>query len=322
MGGFSWRRIVVLTVLWLCAGGATATEATVAMEAEQLGPHSWYVLGQPGAASVDNQGFMSNAGFVVTPDGVVVFDALGTPALARKLVAQIRKVSDAPIRRVIVSHYHADHYYGLAVFKALGAEIWAQRGGRGVTGSDAAAHRLAQRRELLGPWLGEDFRLVDADRWLDGDADFELGGVRFRLRHVGSAHSAEDMALFVVEDGVLYSGDLVFQGRVPFVGDADSRLWLNALQRLLELAPRVLVPGHGAASLDAAEDLGLTRDYLGYLRAAMGRAVADFVPFEDAYAATDWSDYAHLPAFEAANRRNAYNTYLLMEKESLQAGQR
>lgn len=320
MGGLPLQRIIVLTLLWLCAGSAAAAEATVAMAAEQLGPHSWYVLGQPGAASADNQGFMSNAGFVVTQDGVVVFDALGTPALARKLVEEIRKVSDAPIRRVIVSHYHADHYYGLMVFKALGAEIWAQRGGQGVTASEAAAHRLAQRQDVLGPWLGEDFRLVDADRWLDGDEDFALGGVHFRLRHVGPAHSAEDLALFVVEDGVLYSGDLVFQGRVPFVGDADSRLWLAALQRLLDLAPRVLVPGHGAASLDAAADLGLTRDYLVYLRDAMGRAVADFVPFEDAYAATDWERFEHLPAFEAANRVNAYNTYLLMEKESLQGG--
>jgi hypothetical protein len=49
----------------------------------------------------------------------------------------------------------------------------------------------------------------------------------------------------------------------------------------------------------------------------MGAAVQDFVPFEEAYAATDWSAFSHLPAFEAANRRNAYNTYLLMERELL-----
>ncbi len=64
-------------------------------------------------------------------------------------------------------------------------------------------------------------------------------------------------------------------------------------------------------------DLALTRDYLTFLRAEMGRAVADFVPFEDAYKRTDWSRYASLPAFEAANRVNAYGTYLLMERESL-----
>ena len=78
-----------------------------------------------------------------------------------------------------------------------------------------------------------------------------------------------------------------------------------------------MVTGHGAPSLAPETDLALTRDYLIYLREAMGRAVNDFVSFEDAYAQTDWSRYAKLPAFEAANRINAYGTYLLMEKEML-----
>jgi hypothetical protein len=64
-------------------------------------------------------------------------------------------------------------------------------------------------------------------------------------------------------------------------------------------------------------DLVLTRDYLAYLRQTMGRAVSDFEPFDDAYARTDWSRFAKLPAFEQANRMNAYGTYLLMEQELL-----
>jgi len=101
------------------------------------------------------------------------------------------------------------------------------------------------------------------------------------------------------------------------VGEADSRLWLRQIERLLELKPRVIVTGHGEVSRDPERDLGLTRDYLLYLREAMGKAVADFVPFDEAYAKTDWSRFAKLPAFEAANRVNAYGTYLLMERESL-----
>jgi hypothetical protein len=78
-----------------------------------------------------------------------------------------------------------------------------------------------------------------------------------------------------------------------------------------------MVTGHGDVSRDPAKDLALTRDYLVFLRQAMGKAVEEFVPFEDAYAKTDWGRFAKLPAFEAANRINAYGTYLLMEKEML-----
>ena len=87
----------------------------------------------------------------------------------------------------------------------------------------------------------------------------------------------------------------------------------------LEPAPTVVIPGHGGASRNAAKDLSLTRDYLVYLRRTMGRAVRELQPFDEAYAGTDWSRFRALPAFEAANRINAYGTYLLMEQEELQS---
>lgn len=61
--------------------------------------------------------------------------------------------------------------------------------------------------------------------------------------------------MLVKEDGILFAGDLVFKGRIPFVGQADSRLWLESLNKLLALKPRILVPGHGPASKEPAQDL-------------------------------------------------------------------
>ncbi len=305
-------------MLSLAALAAPYPPVTVRVGAEQLGAHSWYVPGLAGAASTQNQGFMSNAGFVVTNDGVVVFDTLGSPSLAWEMVKRIREITSAPIRIAIVSHYHADHYYGAQVLRDEGAQLWAHEAARGVLGSDDAASRFAQRMDILGQWINPDTqRFPQPDVWLTGDTEFELGGVRFQVRHVGPAHSPEDLALYVENDGVLYAGDLIFRGRIPFVGDADSAQWLAALERLIALQPRILVPGHGGATDDPLADLTLTRDYLKFLRAEMGRAVADMLSFDEAYDSVDWGDYRYMPAFQEANRRNAYNTYLLMEKESL-----
>ncbi len=316
------RYILLILSLFLApkllAAGAVYPPVTVPVKAVKLAAHSYFIPGLAGAASTANQGFMSNAGFVVTPAGVVVFDTLGSPSLAQAMVKRIRQVTKQPIKRVIVSHYHADHYYGIQVFKDLGAEIWAHEGGKGVVGSEGAKLRFAQRKDILGRWINDKTqRFPEPDLWLSGDTDFELGGLHFRIRHVGPAHSDEDLVLFVEEDGVLYAGDLVFKGRVPFVGDADSRKWLAALDKLIAFKPKLLVPGHGGASDTPMDDLTLTRDYLRYLREQMGKAVADLMPFEEAYARTDWSRYETMPAFVEANRRNAYNTYILMEKESL-----
>ncbi|ODV03361.1 MAG: MBL fold metallo-hydrolase [Thiobacillus sp. SCN 63-57] len=294
---------------------ATNNDVTVPMKLVRLGVHSYFVQGQSGAASSENQGFMSNAGFVVTRDGVVVFDALASPPLAEKLLGLIRTVTKQPIKRVIVSHYHADHFYGLQVFKAQGAEIWAQRAAEGATRTEDAARRLAQRKEALFPWVDDDTRLLEADHFVEGDTEFGMGGLHFTLRHVGPAHSSEDLAMLVKEDGVLYAGDVVFRGRVPFVGDADSRAWIAALDKLIAVHPRILVPGHGAPSRTPRADLVFTRDYLSYLRSSMGKAARNLVPFDEAYEKTDWSKYRAMPAFNEANRVNAYNQYLRLETE-------
>ena len=296
---------------------AESSSEELAVTPIKVSAHCYYVLGEAGAASSANEGFMSNAGFVVTDAGVVVFDSLGTPVLGQKLVDAIRKVTDKPIKRMIVSHYHADHIYGLQVFKDMGVEIWAYTLGQGYLNSEAAAKLMVQRREDLFPWVDDKSRLVAADKWLTSNTTFEMGGLHFELRHVGPAHAPDDMVMFVKEDKVLYAGDLIFIGRVPFVGDADSRSWLTAIDKIIDFKPKFMITGHGPASSTPIKDLKFTRDYLKYIRKVMGQAVTDFVPFEEAYDKADWSQYEKMPAFNDANRGNAYNTYLLMEKESM-----
>lgn len=283
----------------------------------QVAPGAWMVQGESALGSTANRNFISNAGFVVTDEGVLVVDALGSPALAEELLAVIKGITDKPVRHVVVTHYHADHIYGLQRFKAAGARIVAGTQGREYLASDTARLRLQASREELAPWIDEATQLVPADRWLDGPTVIELGGERLRVQPVGPAHTPEDLVVLHERTGVLFTGDLVFQGRIPFVGQADSSSWIRSLDQLLALEPRLLVPGHGAISSQPAADLRLTRDYLVHLRQAMGEAAANLEPFEDAYARTDWSRFESLPLFQAANRINAYNTYLLMEREGM-----
>jgi len=287
------------------------------LRAQQVSAHGYFFQGEPGMASAANRGHSSNAGFVVTREGVVVYDALGTPPLGEAMLTAIRKVTALPIRRVIVSHYHADHVYGLPALKDAGAEIWAHRLGEAYFTSGIADDRLAQRRRDLAPWVDERTRVLRPDVWLEGDTDFRLGGLTFRVIFAGGAHTPEDVMLYVPEDRLLFAGDLIFAGRVPFVGNADSRGWLAAMDRMIALKPRVVVPGHGPVSRDVERDLATTRDYLVHLRSAMGRAVAELESFDEAYAKADWSRFAALPAFTEANRLNAYGTYLRMEQEAL-----
>jgi glyoxylase-like metal-dependent hydrolase (beta-lactamase superfamily II) len=302
-----------------CASSPPAVvsaEADVEMPVQKVAPHVYFVQGAAGAAT-DNQGFIANAGFVVTDAGVVVIDALGTPSLAQALLRKIRTVTDQPVRKVIVTHYHADHIYGLQVFKDQGAEIIAPDGAREYLDSPEAEGLLAARRDLLKPWVDARTRLVPPDRYLHGDESVSLGGVTFNISYLGAAHSEGDVAVMVEPDQVMFSGDVIFEGRVPFVGSANTRNWLATLTRLAETRVVALVPGHGPAASDPKQALESTRRYLALLRDTMGAAVADWVPFDEAYAKVNWQEFDELPAFFEANRLNAYQVYLSMEKELL-----
>ena len=317
----AWLAAALLLALFAGHGLAREFEpVTVKVSPQKVSPKVYYVEGDLGMISTANQGFNSNAGFVVTDEGVVVFDTLGTPALGAEFLKQIRRITGKPIRHVVISHYHSDHFYGLQAFEKDKPVVWAHRLSKDYLATDAPKARLEERRQSLWPWVNETSRIVPPTRTFEGDTSFTLGGVTFRLFSVGPAHTPEDLMMLVEEEGVLFAGDLMFAGRVPFVGDADSKGWLAALDELVKRAPRIVVTGHGPASTDAARDLALTRDYLRYLREQMGKGVEEMLSFDEAYARTDWSRFNSLPAFDAANRRNAYNTFLLMEREALAGG--
>ncbi|HYE38331.1 MAG TPA: MBL fold metallo-hydrolase [Ramlibacter sp.] len=312
----SWKRLAAVCTAVLLAGAGAAQEAAPRkVEAQQVSPSAWFVQGDAALGSPANRNFISNAGFVVTPAGVVVIDALGSPQLARELLAEIARVTPQPVTHVVVTHYHADHIYGLQEFRKRGARILAQRSALEYIHSDTAASRLRASRTDLAPWIDKHTELVVPDQWIDGATELVVGGKRLLLQPLGPAHTPEDLVILLPSEQVLFAGDMVFRGRVPFVGQADSRQWIAALDTLLKMDPKVVVPGHGALSTTAREDLQLTRDYLAYLRESMGAAARDMEPFDEAYARTDWSRFEHLPLFKAANRMNAYNTYLLMERQ-------
>ena len=287
----------------------------VDMELKQVSPHVYYVQGPPGAPT-DFDGFMSNAAVVITKNEIVVFDALGTPSLAYLLLSKIRAVSDKPIKTVIVSHYHADHIYGLQVFKELGAKIIAPIGAKDYLASDTAEGRLKERRESLFPWVNENTYVVKPDQYIEQVTTLSIGDVQLEIHPLGSTHSNGDQSVYIKPDRVLLAGDLMFEGRIPFVAGSTPQHWLENLKAIDPKDISVVVPGHGPASTHPVEAVRFTQDYLEYLMEKMGAAVEELTPFDEAYKATDWSRYEKMPAFQA-NRMNAYFMFLGLEAQSM-----
>ncbi|MHB8271370.1 MBL fold metallo-hydrolase [Bradyrhizobium sp.] len=301
---------------------------TIPLTIDQVpGKPIWYSTGNPGVPGKDNEGNTSNAGFVVTSDCVVVFDALGTPSHGWALLQQIRKVTDRKIRYVVASHYHADHIYGLQAFKdhtdaiVVAQERAAEYKENEETADEKANARLDQRRGVLFPWVDKNTRVVPPDITFRDRMMIALGDKRLTLLYAGPAHSSSDMMMLVEPDGVLFAGDIVQNSRIPHMNsdDVSTMQWLAALGEVEKLDPKFIIPGHGKASTQAREAIAFTRDYIQYVRSAMGTAVRDWTDFDAAYEKTDWSKYRDMPAFAANNRGNAYRIYLELEQSQFKA---
>lgn len=316
----------VLTGSGALAAGPSAgyPPLSIPFEAEPVSVDNvYYFFGQSGVPGKQNEGFTANAGFVITDEGVVVFDALGTPGLGAAMIDKIRELTELPITHVVVSHYHADHVYGLQAFRELTeAKVIAQEASHVYINSPDADERLAQRKQALSPWVDDDTRLVAPDVTFEEGMTLESGDYRFNIVHAGPAHAPDDSLMMVEPAGVLFSGDIIQNDRVPYLAssEVDTGNWMRAIERVRDLNPKILIPGHGKASENAMEALNFTYDYLAYVRDRMGAAVEEWIQFEDAYAQTDWSRYEKLPAFDASNKANAYRTYLEMEKAALGGG--
>ena len=224
------------------------------------------------ACLMDNQ--TANAGFVVTERGVVVIDTLNSPARGRELAAAIKARTAQPVLFVINTHHHYDHVFGNQAFDApviahcTLAEQLAEAAARDLM-PVAIAARISEHPE--DHWLADELELIYPNLIFTERLVIDLPPLRMVVQHMGG-HTPESSVVDLPGEGVLFAGDLVFEGRVPFMRHAHIDGTLRALRQLERLGARTIVPGHGA--LCDMTYVGRLTDYVGDLRDRVQELIA------------------------------------------------
>jgi len=222
-----------------------------------------------------------NSGVVIGPDGAMVIDTTATPIMARDLIAQIRSVTDKPIRHVVLSHYHAVRVLGASAYFAEGAtEIIASRGTWDLIVERGEQDKASEIGRF--PRLFRNVETVPAGlTWptltFSGKMTLWLGTLEVQLLQLGRGHTKGDTVVWLPGERTMLSGDLVEFDATPYAGDAYFQDWPQTLRNIAALEPGALVPGRGPALVgrdQVEKGLQVTQDFVSTLLGAAREAVS------------------------------------------------
>lgn len=235
----------------------------------QLSEHAWAYTaeGDP------------NTGIIIGDDSVMIIDATATPVMAQRVIDEVRKITDKPIKYVLLTHYHAVRVLGASGYKSEGLEqIIASRDTydliveRGQQDMDSEIGRF--------PRLFQAVESVPGLTWptltFEGQMSIWMGDLEVQIKQLGRGHTKGDTIAWLPKEKVLFSGDLVEFDAACYTGDAHLADWPQTLDNLSKLGAEKLVPGRGPALLDAkqvAEGLAYTRDFVSTLYQSAQEAV-------------------------------------------------
>lgn len=204
--------------------------------------------------------FAANAGIIIGKDGVLVVDTLISAKEGQRLLADIRKITSKPIKYVVNTHTHLDHAFGNGVFAGLGAGIIAHEADRQMLLGKGP--EILQHADTYGlkPEDMAGTEIVAPSLTFSERMTIDLGGVEVQLLRTAPSHTAGSLVVWLPEQKVLFTGDILFTDFHPFMADGNLAGWQVTLDSLLKLGAEKIVPGHGP--LSGNKDLREMKEYL------------------------------------------------------------
>lgn len=301
-------RFILVTALGLLTTNAMAVEFT----AQKVTNGVYAYIGPTTDRTPENLGLNNNIGLIDTSEGWVLVDSGSGDIAAKKLQAIAKGIKNQPIVAVINLGSQDHRWLGNDYFAKHGAKIYAYQGT--VKTQTAMFNQVVERMVKNVPVM-KGVQMKTADVVLqEASKSFNIGGVEMQLNYYGDAHFPGDSVLWLPQQKVLFTGDIVYLDRMLGVHPWSNPVtWNDAYQQMRQLPAEYIVPGHGKASGWQQADAE-TGDYLRKLVATMTAAAEDFAGVNSAVQDNkDWAEFKHLQHFDSWHKQNLNRTYLKLE---------
>lgn len=309
-------RCLCAALVLAVAGCATRSDrvGAPAPVAVKVADGVYMLPGVPGEVDTDTQGRIGNAGFIVGDSGVIAVDAGTSYQHGLALLGAIAKVTDLPIRLVLVTHTRQEFLFGAAAFRERGIPVHMHR-----KAAELMAARCDNCLKTLKRVLGEEAMrgtvMFSPDQVFDAGPTLTLIGRPVQVLHYGHSSGPGDIAVLDPRSGVLFAGGLVDHLRIPDVQDSELPGWRLALTALRGLGLQRVVPGHGPVA--PADSLDTVQRYLDQLEARVLESLRSGASLSEV------PDRAVLPEFkdwdqiDIVHRRNASVLFVRMERDQM-----
>jgi len=299
--------------LCLTALFAASVHADEILKTHKLTENVYALIGPLTNRDAQNLGNNANFGVVITDEGVVLIDPGGTYQGAQMIDAAVHKLTDKPVTLVVNTGGQDHRWLGNGYFKAQGARIIASE--KAVADQKARARdELIALTTLVGAEGVEGTEAVYADDTFADQTNLTLGNTRLELRHAGPAHTPGDSYVWLPEQKILFSGDIVYMDRMLGIGPQSAhRSWIEAFEVLAALEPEIVVPGHGDPA-PLAKATAESYDYLVFLRQAVIDLMEQGGGIEE-IGSIDQSQFSYLANYDELKGRNAQRVYAEIEWE-------
>jgi quinoprotein relay system zinc metallohydrolase 2 len=292
-------------VLCLTPAGATSF-------LREIAPGVYAHQGLDAIAAEGNLNGIANLGLIVGDDAVALVDPGGSVAQGREFLQAIRTITPKPVRYVILTHVHPDHWFGAAAFEGLGATFV---GHRNLPRSLAARGEfyLQSFARYLGP-LVKDVRIVQPTLLVGSDTLLDLGNRRVLVKAWKAAHTDNDLTVLDERSSVFFASDLVFLRHTPVV-DGSLSGFLKVIEELRQVPARLVVPGHGPVGVDWPAALDAEQAYLARLTRDLRQLVAQGATIGEAADTAGQTEKPNWLLFDDYNARNATAGFAEVEWE-------
>jgi glyoxylase-like metal-dependent hydrolase (beta-lactamase superfamily II) len=299
------RAAVVVLAISCMSESVHATQPRIVAVAAGV----YALLGSGGDITAGNSGRTANVAFVVGPRGVIVVDSGVSYREGVDIIAAVRRVSNAPIRLLILTHPAQEVIFGAAAFQDRGIPVLAHRSSANLI-ADRCATCLRHLQSLLGDEMAAT-SVVVPDRLLDGSETLELIGRRLRLIAPPWSSAPGAIAVFDEKTSTLIAGNLVSINRVPDIRDADPKAWKDTLGHLAAMRCRHLIPAYGP--IGSCVDIGGFADYFARLESRVDALMKEGVSLGELRDRCDLPEFARWDQYDNLHAPNSNRTYIRLE---------